>query len=272
MSSTHRVIGAFDSAFPRSVTLGIVCNSPSCWGARKLPASPQALPYESSALGVPRSHHLASGRSSPPLAFLPICVLLSPPFLPKARASLGQRLLTSIVTPSCSVPPGTLPQVCHRSHLLTGLLARAVTGAGVYLPKHLSQIEQPLPVADKEGWRRWGPLAGGFSSFQREKPGSILPPNEDDFLNEVNSLAKEQAAPWNRPWGTFSWRERYSVRDHHQKSGRLKSLTLPGTPSSIILRTWLGKKGKLGQERRLQNSRLGRKGCGGRKRSGSGSS
>ena len=106
MSSTHRVIGAFDSAFPRSVTLGIVCNSPSCWGARKLPASPQALPYESSALGVPRSHHLASGHSSPPLAFLPICVLLSPPFLPKARASLGQRLLTSIVTPSCSVPPG----------------------------------------------------------------------------------------------------------------------------------------------------------------------
>ena len=78
--------------------------------------------------------------------------------------------------------------MCHRSHLLTGILAKAVTGAGVYLPKHLPQIEQQLPVADREGW---GPLAGGFSSFQREKVGSILPPNEDDFLNEMNSLAKE---------------------------------------------------------------------------------
>ena len=52
----------------------------------------------------------------------------------------------------------------HRSHLLTGILARAVTGAGVDFPKQLPQIEQQLPVADKDGWRGWGPLAGGFSS------------------------------------------------------------------------------------------------------------
>ena len=44
----------------------------------------------------------------------------------------------------------------HRSHLLTGVLARAVTGAGVYFPKQLPQIEQQLPVADKDGWRGWG--------------------------------------------------------------------------------------------------------------------
>ena len=77
------------------------------------------------------------------------------------------------------------------SHLLTGLLARAVTGAGVCFTKHLPQIEQQLPLADEEARRGWGPLAGGLSSFQREKPGSILPPNEDNFLNDVNSLEKE---------------------------------------------------------------------------------